>query len=189
MHGPLGSPSRSVAYGEISQARDLLNSLLSTANPNNTMTIPSSLQPHQQSFSQPAVPEGPPLSATVVNKQPPILSLQAFNAQIVIGSKDEALRKAASLFDTVATRIEKSQQQADQYWVNALKIRRNNWRLMPSPLPAGSPSGKGADKTSKDFLVCYGLEECSLYAPSFETLLLILFSACALPPSRTRQSL
>jgi mediator of RNA polymerase II transcription subunit 17 len=100
------------------------------------------------------------LTATVVSKEPPIPSVQAFNAQIVIGSKDEALRKAADLFDTVATRLEKSQKREELYWVNALKIRRNNWRLIPSPLPRGTFIGKGVDRTARDFLVAYGLEEC-----------------------------
>lgn len=49
---------------------------------------------------------------------------------------------------------------ADKYWVDALKIRRANWGLIPAPLPYGAPIGKGADRTSKDFWVAYGLEEC-----------------------------
>jgi mediator of RNA polymerase II transcription subunit 17 len=42
-----------------------------------------------------------------------------------------------------------------------LKIRRENWGLIPAPLPPGSSMGKGADKSSKDFLISFGLEECS----------------------------
>ena len=147
----------SVAFGEVTQARDILNSLLSTVQPNT-----SALQALLGTAAAPAptAPEGPALTATVVSKEPPIPSVQAFNAQIVIGSKDEALRKAADLFDSVATRLEKSQKREELYWVNALKIRRNNWRLIPSPLPRGTFIGKGVDRTARDFLVAYGLEEC-----------------------------
>ncbi|KAF5333164.1 hypothetical protein D9611_002473 [Ephemerocybe angulata] len=157
-------PQLYVALGEVTQAQDILNSLLSTVQTSNPNTVQSLLSGGQQALA-PSPPQrapgDPALTATVVTKPPPITSLQAFNAQLVIGSKDEALRKAANLFDTVATRLEKSQKRGEQYWVNALKVRRSNWRLIPSPLPPGSIVGKGADRTSKDFLVSYGLEESS----------------------------
>ncbi|KAJ3528511.1 hypothetical protein NMY22_g9384 [Coprinellus aureogranulatus] len=153
-------PQLFVALGEMSQARDILNSLLSTVQPN-TNALQALLGVVQPPTTGPVVatPSGPALTATIVTKQPPISSLQAFNAQIVIGSKDEALRKAADLFDTVATRLEKSQKREELYWVNALRIRRSNWRLIPSPLPRGTFISKGTDRTAKDFLVAYGLEE------------------------------
>jgi mediator of RNA polymerase II transcription subunit 17 len=86
--------------------------------------------------------------------------VEAFNAQLTIGGKDEALRKAASLFKTAANNLERSRLRGQRYWVDALKIRRANWGLVPAPLPFGAPTGKGADKTSKDFFVSFGLEEC-----------------------------
>ncbi|KAH6914856.1 subunit 17 of mediator complex-domain-containing protein [Coprinopsis sp. MPI-PUGE-AT-0042] len=135
-------PQLYIALGEITQARDILNSFLST-----TQSKPRTEAPT------------PSLSGTVVSKLPPIPSLQAFNAQMVIGSKDEALRKAADLFNSVAGRMERTQTRSEQYWVNALNIRLNNWRMVPAPLPPGSTIGKGADRTAKDLLVLYGLEE------------------------------
>ncbi|TFY54094.1 hypothetical protein EVG20_g9851 [Dentipellis fragilis] len=48
---------------------------------------------------------------------------------------------------------------ADRYWMDALKIRRRNWGLVPAPLPYGAPTGRGADKTTRDFLICFGLED------------------------------
>lgn len=101
------------------------------------------------------------LSATTVTKPAPIVSVQAFNAQLTIGGKDEALRKAAGVFKSAAESMERARVRGERYWVDALKIRRANWGLIPAPLPFGSPTGKGADKTSKDFLISYGLEECA----------------------------
>ncbi|KAG6816925.1 hypothetical protein H0H87_001627 [Tephrocybe sp. NHM501043] len=132
----------STSLGEISLARDLLASLLSSS--------------QSQADSSTAN-----LSATVVTKPPPIVSVQAFNAQLTIGSKDEALRKAANVFKSAADSMERGRIKGEKYWVDALKVRRANWGLNPAPLPFGSATGKGADKTSKDFLISYGLEESS----------------------------
>ncbi|KAJ6536623.1 subunit 17 of mediator complex-domain-containing protein [Mycena sp. CBHHK59/15] len=67
---------------------------------------------------------------------------------------DEALRKAADVFKSAAESMERGR----------IRGERGNWGLVPAPLPFGSATGKGADKTSKDFLISYGLEESS---PSF----------------------
>ncbi|KAF8076451.1 subunit 17 of mediator complex-domain-containing protein [Lyophyllum atratum] len=138
-------PQLFTSLGEISLARDLLTSLLASSQP--------------QSTNQPIN-----LSATVVSKPPPIISVQAFNAQLTIGSKDEALRKAANVFRSAADSMERGRIKGEKYWVDALKVRKANWGLIPAPLPFGSATGKGADKTSKDFLISYGLEECSQVA-------------------------
>ena len=136
----------SISLGEMSHARDLLSSLLSS------LTAQPALQPSSQSN----------LSATVVSKPAAISSVQAFNSQLTIGSKDEALRKAANVFKAAADSMDRGRIRGEKYWVDALKIRRGNWGLIPAPLPLGAATGKGADKSSKDFLVSYGLEECSL---------------------------
>ena len=127
----------------MSHAKELLNLLLS-----------SSVAPPIQNQ------QNPTLTATIVTKPPPIISVQAFNAQLVIAGKDEALRKAASLFKTAADNMERGRVKADRYWIDALKIRRKNYGLVPAPLPYGSAMGKGADRTSKDFVVSFGLEQC-----------------------------
>jgi mediator of RNA polymerase II transcription subunit 17 len=88
--------------------------------------------------------------------------VQAFNSQLTIGSKDEALRKAANVFKAAAESMDRGRIRGEKYWVDALKIRRGNWGLIPAPLPLGAATGKGADKSSKDFLISYGLEECAL---------------------------
>lgn len=137
----------SVALGEMSHARDLLNSVLS-ATSNGEQTQAQA----EQSTSL--------LSATLVSKPSSIVSVQAFNTQLTIGSKDEALRKAARLFKAEADTMERNRLKGEKYWVDALRIRRANWGLSPSPLPPGSAVGKGSDKTSKDFMISYGLETC-----------------------------
>lgn len=130
----------------MTHARELLSLLLASTSPVDPSPVPS-------------LPSST-LTASIVTKPPPIPSVQAFNAQLTIGGKDEALRKAASLFKTAANNLERSRLRGQRYWVDALKIRRANWGLVPAPLPFGAPTGKGADKTSKDFFVSFGLEEC-----------------------------
>lgn len=122
----------------------------------------SSISPKASDKDNPPVQNLPPkpLTATTVTNPPPIQSVQTFDTQLVIGSKDESLRKAASLFKTTADTMEESRLHGEQYWANALKIRKDNWGLLPAPLPFGSFLGKGADKTSSDFLVSFGMEEC-----------------------------
>lgn len=150
----------SIALGEMTLARDLLSSILASSNA--PPTLPSILH---SAVPDPSPSENlPTLSSTSVTKPPFIVSVQAFDAQLAIGGKDEALRKAAGLFKTAATRMERGRVRNEKYWVDALKIRRGNWGLVPAPLPLGSATGKGADKTSKDFVISYGLEECwSIY--------------------------
>ncbi|KAG2367329.1 subunit 17 of mediator complex-domain-containing protein [Suillus spraguei] len=122
-------PQLFTALGEMTHARELLSLLLASPAPTDS--------------SHPS----------------PIPSVEAFNAQLTIGGKDEALRKASNIFKTAANNLERSRLRGQRYWVDALKIRRANWGLVPAPLPFGAPTGKGADKTSKDFFVSFGLEE------------------------------
>ncbi|KAH9482703.1 Mediator of RNA polymerase II transcription subunit 17 [Psilocybe cubensis] len=145
-------PQLFVALGEMSHARDLLNAVLSGTISGQAATgqaLPDQIPPDSSPSS---------LSATIVSKPPSIVSVQAFNSQLVIGSKDEALRKASGLFKSASESMERSRLMGEKYWVDALRIRRANWGLTPAPLPAGSATGKGADKTSKDFMISYGLE-------------------------------
>ena len=125
----------------------------------------SSVSAKESDKDGPLIPNLPPkaLTATTVTKPPPIQSIQTFDAQLVVGSKDESLRKAANLFKTTATTMGESRLHGEQYWANALKIRKDNWGLLPAPLPFGSFMGKGADKTSSDFLVSFGMEECQFH--------------------------
>ncbi|CCM01597.1 uncharacterized protein FIBRA_03657 [Fibroporia radiculosa] len=146
-------PQLHIAFGEMSQARDLLSLLLAA-------TMPPEAAPSLALDAQPSSqPQQSTLTATVVTKPPPISSVRAFNAQLVVGGKDRALRQAADLFKFAAEKMESGRLRSETYWVDALRIRRGNWGLVPAPLPLGSATGKGADKTSKDFLISFGMEE------------------------------
>ena len=163
----------------MSQARDLLSILLASS----SASQPSVIQSLSQQLSQPPLsqlslsqsltqtasqstqqnqPDVPSasLTSTIVTKPPPIQSVHAFNTQLAIGSKDKALRHASGLFRSAAQAMEESRLRGEKYWVDALNLRKGNWGLVPAPLPFGSATGKGADKTAKDFLISYGLEEC-----------------------------
>ncbi|KAJ7179089.1 subunit 17 of mediator complex-domain-containing protein [Mycena filopes] len=139
-------PQLFTALGEMTHAKELLSMLLASSPPTLASTLAGTTPAASTSTSN--------LSATTVTKPAPIVSVQAFNAQLAIGATDEALRKAAGS-------MERARVRGEHYWVDALKIRRANWGLIPAPLPFGAPTGKGADKTSKDFLISYGLEESS----------------------------
>lgn len=157
----LSRSQSSTALGEITQAKELLNTMLPTAT--GTSLILDAVNPTEPRPSASSI-----LASTFVIKPPPIVSVEAFNAQLVIGSKDETLRKAASIFKDAAERMEKGRIQSENYWIDALKIRRENWGLVPAPLPFGSAIGKGHDKITKDFVISYGLEECVFPAPLCE---------------------
>ncbi|KZT74377.1 hypothetical protein DAEQUDRAFT_761241 [Daedalea quercina L-15889] len=152
-------PHLHVVLGEMTQARDLLSMLLATAGPSQAPSVTQLLSQSTLPSSQSAPPPPQNLTATVVSKPPPILSVRAFNAQLVVGGKDRTLRRAADLFRSAAENMEAGRTRSESYWLDALRIRRRNWGLVPAPLPPGSSAGKGADKTSKDFLVSFGLEE------------------------------
>lgn len=167
----------------MSQARDLLSVLLASSTSSQSLSQPltqSLSQPplSQLSLTQPSLTQSSQqtqsdipsasLTCTSVAKPPPIQSVQAFNTQLAIGSKDKALRHAANLFKSAAQGMENSRLRREKYWVDALKMRRNNWGLIPAPLPLGSATGKGADRTSKDFLVSFGLEECNYHQPWYQ---------------------
>ncbi|KLO08277.1 hypothetical protein SCHPADRAFT_944596 [Schizopora paradoxa] len=137
-------PRLHIAYGEMSQARDLLSLLLSTSSSSDPSSVP--------------LPSGS-LTASSVSKLPAISSVQSFNARLVTGGKDEALRKASDVLKAAAEGVERGSAKSDKFWTDALSIRKSNWGLIPAPLPLGSAMGKGADKTSKDFLVSFGLEQ------------------------------
>ncbi|KAH8830499.1 subunit 17 of mediator complex-domain-containing protein [Flagelloscypha sp. PMI_526] len=99
------------------------------------------------------------MSFTKVDKVPPIASVSAFNAQLALGEKDQSLRKAADIFKEAATALEQRHLKSESYWLDALKLRRANWGLIPAPLPFGNANVRGAGSLSKDILVSFGLEE------------------------------
>ncbi|KAJ6485074.1 subunit 17 of mediator complex-domain-containing protein [Mycena vitilis] len=145
-------PQLFTALGEMTHAKELLGMLLASAAASTSASSAATAATANSAATA-------TLSATTVTKPAPIVSVQAFNAQLTLGVKDEALRKAAGVFKTAAESMERARVRGERYWVDALKIRRANWGLIPAPLPFGAPTGKGADKTSKDFLISYGLEE------------------------------
>jgi mediator of RNA polymerase II transcription subunit 17 len=151
------APQLFIAMGEMNQARELLSALLSTR----PSASGSSLNPLQSLENTTQNEAASLINATTVTKPPGIPSVDAFNAQLTLGTKDEALRKAANTFRLAAESMERGCLKSEKYWTDALKVRRMNWSLVPAPLAFGAPTGKGADKTSKDFLVSFGLEEFS----------------------------
>ncbi|KAL1743732.1 subunit 17 of mediator complex-domain-containing protein [Schizophyllum fasciatum] len=156
-------PDLAIAIGEMTQARDLITMLL-VSHPAPTTSIPSDILPQlgqRAPISAQQAQDLPPdvLTSTIVTKPPPIPSVQAFNAQLALGSKDEALRKASKLFKDAAEDMERSRVKEEKYFLNALKIRRENWGMVPAPLPLWMAQAKGSEKTAMDLLVCFGLEE------------------------------
>ncbi|EJD52537.1 hypothetical protein AURDEDRAFT_181116 [Auricularia subglabra TFB-10046 SS5] len=146
-------PHLYVAFGEMSLARDLL-SLVSSSSALSSI-IPGLNEP------PPPIPNLPPgtLTGSVVSKPPPLPSVQLFNSQLTLGSKDQALRKASDVLRDAAESMERNRKRDEAYWVNGLKARAANWTLVPAPLPPGAPVGKNSDRTARDFAISFGLEE------------------------------
>ncbi|KAH9062717.1 subunit 17 of mediator complex-domain-containing protein [Lactarius vividus] len=145
-------PQLHVALGEMSLAKDVISLYASPA------TVPSALR--DDPTPVPALPLDI-LASSSIAKPPSIPSVQSFNARLVTGGKDETLRKASDLFKSAAIAVERGHDVGARYWMDALKIRRRNWGLTPAPLPLGVPTGRGADRTTKDFLISFGLSESS----------------------------
>lgn len=145
-------PQLHVALGEMSLAKDVISLYASPA------AVPSALRVDPTSV--PALPHDT-LASSSIAKPSPIPSVQSFNARLVAGGKDETLRKASDLFKSAAVAVERGHDVGARYWMDALKIRQCNWGLTPAPLPLGAPTGRGADRTTKDFLISFGLSESS----------------------------
>jgi mediator of RNA polymerase II transcription subunit 17, fungi type len=152
----------SIALGEMTLARDVLT-LYAASAASGLANIPSA--PPTDTSSLSTLPNDI-LASSSVSKPPSIPSVQSFNARLVAGGKDEALRKASDLFKSAAIAVERGHDLGARYWVDALKIRRRNWGLVPAPLPLGIPVGRGADRTTKDFLISFGLSECMPFCES-----------------------
>jgi mediator of RNA polymerase II transcription subunit 17 len=135
----------------MSLAKDVISLYASHA------TVPPALR--IEPTSVPALPNDT-LASSSITKPPPIPSVHSFNARLLAGGKDESLRKASDLFKSAAVAVERGHDVGARYWMDALKIRRRNWGLTPAPLPLGVPTGRGADRTTKDFLISFGLPEC-----------------------------
>ena len=148
----------SIALGEMTLAKDVLSLFATSTAP---ASLPSAL--HADPSSVP-VPSNDLLASSSVSQPPSIASVQSFNARLVAGGKDEALRKASELFKSATIAVERGHDFGARYWIDALKIRRRNWGLTPAPLPFGMPTGRGADRTTKDFLISFGLSECMFFS-------------------------
>ncbi|KAI9508929.1 subunit 17 of mediator complex-domain-containing protein [Russula earlei] len=147
-------PQLNIALGEMTLARDVLSLYSASTAPESTSAL------HADPSSVSVLPNGI-LGSSSVSQPPSIASVQSFNARLVAGGKDEALRKASDLFESAAIAVERGHDVGARYWIDALKIRRRNWGLTPAPLPVGMPTGRGADWTTKDFLISFGLSETS----------------------------
>lgn len=90
-------------------------------------------------------------------------SVQAVNSQIIIGTKDQTLRRASNIFQEAAIRAEKVVEQTASYWETAIELRRSNWPLVAAPLRdlsnmVGHRGGFVGEAYAKDFRVAYSLE-------------------------------
>lgn len=170
----------SIALGEMTLAKDVLSLFAASTAPT---SLPSVL--HADSTSVP-LPPNDLLASSSVSQPPSIASVQSFNARLVAGGKDEALRKASELFKSAMIAVERGHDFGARYWIDALKIRRRNWALTPAPLPFGMPTGRGADRTTKDFLISFGLSECMLFPRTHRQTLIQIISIAYLPSESDR---
>ncbi|THH08655.1 hypothetical protein EW145_g2561 [Phellinidium pouzarii] len=155
-------PRLHIALGEMSHARDLLSLLLSASAPVLSPTGAPGL------LSLSAVPAAP---------LHPTLPPGPFNG---FDRNAPSTYLASDVLHIAAVGIERSTSRSELFWADALRIRRTNWGLIPAPLPLGASTGKGADKTSRDFLVSYGLEQSP---PLFRRTAIVHLAFHAMPSS------
>ncbi|KAG8959702.1 hypothetical protein FRC03_007619 [Tulasnella sp. 419] len=133
-------------------AIELVDLLFSSADPDhpvNDLFSPGSLGTSSAIATSPSRPFSLP-------------SVQALTSQVVVGTKDQTLRRAADVFQAAAHRTAAIAQKGDSYWKDAVRLRTGNWPLVPAPLREslmGQVLTKGTDTTAKDFWVSYGLEQ------------------------------
>lgn len=123
----------------------------------------------------PELSELPPrgLLSSMISKPAPHPSMQAYNAQLTLGWKDESLRKSSSAFKEAASSMKRALASGERYWSDALKARNANWALVPAPFPGEFTSRRSTDNLAKDICISYGLENCTcsqLRHPSFLTI-------------------
>jgi mediator of RNA polymerase II transcription subunit 17 len=149
---------------EMMHARDVLSSFLSSASASgNTSGFNVSLLAQANAPPPPPTdPNMPPplgsdvLMASVVERHEPPHPVQAIDTMIVVGRKDESLRRAADIFKSAAHSVEKTRQSGERYWYEALRLRGQNWSLFPAP------TGRPNEKTARDFRIFFGLSESML---------------------------
>ncbi|KAG9015448.1 hypothetical protein FRB94_000052 [Tulasnella sp. JGI-2019a] len=145
------------AEGEIGTILSLLQFLFTTPDP--------TYVPHPE-----VIPPGflsttdvVPFSSSLPASLP---SVQALNSQLIIGTKDQTLRRASNIFQEAAIRAEKIVEQNTRYWETAVELRRSNWPLVAAPLRDHSNmvGHRGAfigEAYTRDFRVSYGLESAT----------------------------
>jgi mediator of RNA polymerase II transcription subunit 17 len=98
------------------------------------------------------------IASSIVTKPPPVPSIQAFNAQLTVGGKDEALRKSAAAFKSASVSMRRALASGERYWADALKARNANWAILAAPQPFGAMTRRAADNNAIDICISYGLE-------------------------------
>ena len=97
----------------------------------------------------------------MISKPGPHPSMQAYNAQLTLGWKDESLRKSSNAFMEAALSMKRALASGERYWSDALKARNANWALVPAPFPGEFTSRRSTDNLAKDICISYGLENCT----------------------------
>ncbi|KAG8801685.1 hypothetical protein FRC16_011321 [Serendipita sp. 398] len=142
-------PKLMQALNELMISRDVLGVYLKTALPD----VPSEgITPELNILPSNA------LASTTVTKHPVSASVQAFNAQLAVGGKDEALRKSAAAFKTAAVSMRRALASGERYWTDAIKARNTNWSIMPAPLQYDRMTRRSTDTNAMDVCISYGLE-------------------------------
>lgn len=99
------------------------------------------------------------LSTTFVTPSDEKLSVKAINTQLVVGTKDTALRNAANVLSRAAANVNSFVERGEVHWGQAVLARKANWSLIPKPLPPFTQR-KDIDHGARDFMISYGLEDC-----------------------------
>jgi mediator of RNA polymerase II transcription subunit 17, fungi type len=136
------------ALNELMLSREVMGVYLRTATPG----IPEGISPELLGLPPKA------LASTTVTKPPPLPSVQAFNSQLTVGGKDEAIRKSAAAFKSASTSMRRALASGERYWKDALRARNANWAILAAPQPFGAMTRRATDNNAIDICISYGLE-------------------------------
>ncbi|CAG7848686.1 SubName: Full=Uncharacterized protein {ECO:0000313/EMBL:CCA73949.1} [Serendipita indica DSM 11827] len=137
------------ALNELMISRDALGVYLQSASPN---APTEGITPELNTLPPKAI------ASTIITKNPPLPSIQAFNAQLAVGGKDEALRKSAAAFKTAALSMRRALASGERYWTDALRARNANWPIIAAPLIYNRMTRRSGDTNTMDVCISHGLE-------------------------------
>jgi hypothetical protein len=156
------------AQGEIGIALDVLNIIISSYQATGAGGAgsggpggagPSGLAISAPQNALPAVlPPGSLKCGTVFKPMPPLAS-QIASDKLSLGSKRHHLKNASNILMQGAQKLKQVMANEDQFWAEALKLRKNNWCIVSAKSSGGGGGYHGGRASASQLFVQYGFRD------------------------------